>query len=164
MDEFVSIPDFPDYFINRKGDVLSKKWKKERIMKPNLGKSGYYYFGLRKDKKPYTKKTHRLLAEIFIKNPNNYLYVDHINRDRSDNRLENLRWVTYTENCQNKSKRKKSKSGYKHIHFYNTTSRWRVTIERNKKVVCDSRKFKTIEEAVSYRNKVLIELNEDIID
>jgi len=155
MDNFVSIPDFPDYFINRKGDVLSKKWNKEIILEPAIS-NGYLMVCFRKDKKSYNKRVHRLIAEIFIPNPNNYLCVDHINRDRKDNRLENLRWVTHAMNSQNQSIT--NISGYRNICY--CKNKWIVLIKRNKKVVCD-RKFKTIEEAVSYRNKVLIELNEE---
>lgn len=46
----------------------------------------------------------RLIAETFIPNPENKPTVDHINRNRSDNRLENLRWYTYVEQQTNKDK------------------------------------------------------------
>ena len=44
---------------------------------------------------------HRLVAETFIPNPENMPEVDHLNRDREDNRKENLRWVTPNQNCRN---------------------------------------------------------------
>ena len=46
---------------------------------------------------------HRLVAIQFIPNPNKLSFVDHINHNRTDNRLENLRWVSHSENQFNKS-------------------------------------------------------------
>ena len=47
-------------------------------------------------------KVHRLVAETFIPNPDNKPQIDHINRDKSDNDISNLRWVTVQENCLNR--------------------------------------------------------------
>jgi hypothetical protein len=46
---------------------------------------------------------HRIIAEQFIPNPENLREVDHINHIKDDNHLQNLRWVSRTNNCRNKS-------------------------------------------------------------
>tara|TARA_R110002126_G_scaffold255862_1_gene398890 strand:+ start:439 stop:915 length:477 start_codon:yes stop_codon:yes gene_type:complete len=59
---------------------------------------GYMQVALYKNGKRKMFKVHRLLAIAFIPNPENKRCVDHINGIRDDNRLENLRWVTHSEN------------------------------------------------------------------
>ena len=59
---------------------------------------GYYHVGL--NYKNYS--VHRLVAETFLDNPINLKFVDHIDRDKSNNDLSNLRWVTAQENLYNR--------------------------------------------------------------
>ena len=61
-----------------------------------------------------TTLVHRLVAEAFIDNPQGYTEIDHVNRDKSDNRAENLRWVTHSENMRN-STMQKVRSSWKNI-------------------------------------------------
>ena len=75
-------------------------WK-ERIKTLRTDYNGYQVVTLCKDRCSKTFYIHRLLAEAFIPNPENKLYVDHINTITYDNRLENLRWVTAEENSNN---------------------------------------------------------------
>ena len=101
------IKGYPNYLIYSDGRVFSK-FGKGRFRKLVLDKDGYQVVKL-VDK---TVKVHRLVAEHFIYNYDDKPDVDHINRDRSDNRVKNLRWVTKSENSQNKSFHKKNKSGH----------------------------------------------------
>lgn len=161
--EFVSIPNCEGYFINRQGEILSKcKYKDGRIMKHCIHNQGYYKVQFRINKQAKTFLVHRLLAITFIPNPNNYKFVDHKNRDRKDNRLENLNWVTHEMNNQNQSKSKRNTSGYKQIYWLTKNQRWCVEIKRNKKYVCNNT-FKKLEDAISHRNKILTDLGEEII-
>lgn len=68
----------------------------------SCGKNGdYLSVSLYSGNKRKMFQVHRLIANTFIPNPNNLEQVDHINRDKKDNRVENLRWVTQSENQYN---------------------------------------------------------------
>lgn len=74
----------------------------EKILIPSIDSKGYENVVVSngKDKKHY--KVHRLVAEHFLDaNTENKPQVDHINRDKRDNRVENLRWATNSENQMN---------------------------------------------------------------
>ena len=61
-----------------------------------------------------TTLVHRLVAEAFIDNPQGYTEIDHVNRDKSDNSVANLRWVTHSENMRN-STMHKARSSWENI-------------------------------------------------
>ena len=71
----------------------------DKIITPN-GCGRYARIGLRNKKRVHFL-VHRLVASAFIPNPNNFPQVDHINGNRYDNRVENLRWVTAKQNINN---------------------------------------------------------------
>ena len=64
---------------------------------------GYIHVHLWKNNHEETYRKHKLIAEQFIDNPNNYEEVDHINHNRSDNRIENLMWTTRRRNMNNRA-------------------------------------------------------------
>ena len=72
--------------------------------------TGYYQVGLNKRTYLY----HRILAKHFIPNPENLQEVDHIDRNRANNTLENLRWVSKSENLSNRSKYTLQKREYRY--------------------------------------------------
>jgi hypothetical protein len=90
---FKEIPDFNGYLINPKGAILNKRTRKR--LSPNDNGSGYLQVQFR-DKKNYF--VHRLVAATFIPNPDNKPCVDHIDGNKKNNAVDNLRWVTASEN------------------------------------------------------------------
>ena len=89
------------YMVSSFGRVKSFYLGKEKLLKPKTDKDGYKQINLYKNKKPHTLKIHRLVAQAFIPNPDNKPQIDHINTNRADNRVDNLRWCTQKENCNN---------------------------------------------------------------
>ena len=99
MEKYHTIPTFKKYEITKDG-VIRKKDSK-RIKSQYVGSTGYSMVSLNNDNgisKP--RRVHRLIAKTFISNPENKKYINHINGDKLDNRIENLEWCTMTENNQ----------------------------------------------------------------
>lgn len=94
---YKEIEDYPGYFVYEDGRVLALP--SGSILKPILKKDGYSSVCLYRDKKQKYLKIHRLVAEAFIPNPMNKLFVNHIDFDRANNCLGNLEWVTSSENA-----------------------------------------------------------------
>ena len=74
---------------------------KGRLVKLYKSSNGYLVFKYWNGKHVENKLVHRLVAEAFIPNPDNKTELDHIDTDRTNNRIDNLRWVTRSENCLN---------------------------------------------------------------
>lgn len=96
---FVTIDGFPNYKINPDGVV--KNVKTGRVLTPRIS-NGYaivdlYNNGLRK-----TTTIHKLVANAFLHKTDDGVVVDHINNDRTDNTIENLRYASYNSNNRNK--------------------------------------------------------------
>lgn len=83
-----------DYLISSSGKIYSLKSKK--VLKGGIFPNGYLFCKLGRGSN--NKLIHRIVAETFIPNPQNKPCVDHINGNRNDNRVENLRWCTHKEN------------------------------------------------------------------
>ena len=95
------ISNFENYEISNLGNLRNFKTKKHRSLKPN--KYGYIYIPIvDNNKKRKSCGIHKLVGKAFLPNPDNLSTIDHINRNRADNRLENLRWASHkkqTKTC-----------------------------------------------------------------
>jgi len=100
------IEGFEDYAITREGLVFSFKWGREegKVMRGRPDKDGYIIFCLRDGNQSY-KKGHRLVAEAYLENPYDFPEVDHIDEDKSNNNLSNLRWCPTWFNVMRQNKR-----------------------------------------------------------
>jgi hypothetical protein len=112
----IELEEFPKYFVGVDGIYSEMRGKMKRL-KVSIDKQGYYKVGLHKDGKQYDKRVHRLIIEMFIPNPDNLPQVDHINHNKTDNRIENLRWVTKKDNSRNHSMSKRNTSGEQGVCF-----------------------------------------------
>jgi len=124
------------YKICSNGDVISYiKYEEGKILKPGNA-NGYLQVCIYKNKKQKNFLIHRLIAIHFIDNPNNYQCVDHINGNRRDNRIQNLRWINHSGNNRNIKNRGKYMKG---VYFNKATNKFKTQIwidNKNKHLGC----------------------------
>ena len=94
------INGFEDYLISNKGNVVSMKNNKYKMLNPSLLNLGYCKVVLRKNSKSYNIYVHQLVAETFILNPENKPEVNHKDGNKLNNWVNNLEWVTHSENLK----------------------------------------------------------------
>lgn len=89
-----------NYIITRNAEVYNIKTGKK--LKFGITNVGYYYVNIQLGKRGnYKSKTvHRLVAQAYIPNPNNYPVVNHINGNKLDPSVSNLEWCTFSDNNQ----------------------------------------------------------------
>ena len=144
MEQWKTIQEFPKYEISSLGRVR----RGENILHLCLSTRGYFVVCLCNQDGHKNKTVHRLLALAFLPNPENKPCIDHINRDKTDNRLENLRWVTVSENGRNQDF-KQTNTNHHHIHQM-TNKFFHVTYKINK--IIYQKNFKHLEDAIAWRD------------
>jgi len=145
-EEWKPITDYPEYEVSSLGQVR----RNDRILKLRNTR-GYHRVVLYKNNESKSKQVHRLVALAFLPNPENKSQVDHIDRNRTNNMVTNLRWVTCSENCLNTCRRDNPLLG---ISWKKTHKQYQVQFTLNQKTKSYGL-YKTLEEAVQVRNRVL---------
>lgn len=106
--EWETLKEFEDYEINKNYPYpIRRKDTKQVISERVSGDKRYIKTNLRKNKIRFTINKHRLIASQWIHNPYNLPQVDHIDHDKTNNRIENLRWVSSSDNNRNRQKANK---------------------------------------------------------
>lgn len=157
---FFPIQGYENYNLHNCGKVVNSS---NRELATRVQKSGYRYVSLCKKGKQLHFTIHRLLAIHFIPNPDNLPCVDHINRNKLDNRIENLRWCTHKENCANRGISvlyKTSTTGERFISNDNARKKFVFrTGGKHTNGIKVMKRFDTVEEAIQARDDFLEENN-----
>lgn len=98
MEYWKQIEGYPHLLVSRTGQVWTTTYN--RLLKPHISNRGYLRIGLNKDKVIKTVGVHRLVAEAFIPNPDNLPQVDHIDGNKLNNTVENLQWISPSDNTK----------------------------------------------------------------
>ena len=153
MDEFEDLKDYEKlYKINKNGEIWSCYYNK--ILSLSTDRDGYSRFNLNKDNKQKSVFTHRIVAKQFIPNPDNLPVVDHIDRNRLNNNITNLRWVSLRQNQLNK----KNNNKYPYIYWSNSKNKYRIKIVIKRKNVYNSY-HNDLDQAILVRDAAMILLN-----
>lgn len=139
MENWKHIEGFESYMVSDHGNVKSLKFGKERLLSKVFNKgTGYYLVYLFKDGKRLTIKVHQL---VWIAFKGDYrtgttrgLMLNHISKDKLDNRLTNLELVTNIQNVNHSIDKSKTTSKYPNVCWNNPTKKWiaKGTIGTNK--------------------------------
>tara|TARA_R110000744_G_scaffold332522_1_gene437949 strand:- start:45 stop:491 length:447 start_codon:yes stop_codon:yes gene_type:complete len=148
----MEIVGYTNYLIYEDGRVWSKNRNKFR--KAYTDTAGYKRTSLSNNNKSRKYLVHRLVAEAYIPNDDNKPCVDHIDRDKSNNHVSNLRWVSHIENMNNLGEYKNNTSGHKNIS--KNGNGWIFNIVSYK--IRHNKSFKTLDEAIEYKNNYLLNI------
>jgi len=147
MEEWRVIPGYERYDVSSLGKVR----RGERVLKPGTNTDGYLMVSLHRK----SINVHRLVALAFLASVEGKLTVDHINQNKLDNSVGNLRWADRSEQLINRPYT--NASGERNINFDNTNYHhlpYRVQIKRRGIYVFNKR-YATLPEAVAARDAFL---------
>ena len=148
MSVWKTITDFPSYEVSDAGEV--RNVVTGLVLKGGLCSNGYRMVTLPGNK---SMSVHRLVALHFIEKTDNKPMVDHIDRDKTNNRVTNLRWVTRNENNLNKDYFAQKTDG---THYIKITHCQTFQLRISGRTVV-SKCFKTLEEAIAFRDQFMVD-------
>jgi hypothetical protein len=104
MEKWITIKGFNGYECSNLGNLRSLNYKrtgKIQILKPAISKDGYLKTMLKNNDGKYcTIAVHRVILNSYIAKPSNQYEVNHINGIKTDNSINNLEWLTHSQNCK----------------------------------------------------------------
>jgi hypothetical protein len=120
MNELTELVDFPDYWAHPNGTIYTTKVSPRynpngelRLLKPSYNKSGYLYLGVwvegpNNRSKRYWPRAHRIIYQTLVGDIPDGYEIDHIDNNRQNNSIDNLRIVTRSQNMKKAYARKRA--------------------------------------------------------
>ena len=152
IERWQTIDGYDNYSVSTFGNVRNNKT--DKILKNLTNGDGYLFVNLYKNGIRKTKKTHRLVCQAFLTNPENKKCVDHIDNERKNNHISNLRFATYSENNRNASMKKTNTSGFIGVSFEKSKHKWRAKYTLNKKNKHIGYYNTALEASIAYQAKI----------
>ena len=130
MENWCTIEKYPSYAVSDMGRVkrMAGRGREERVLAPAKNKDGYMHISLSDADGKHTMQISRLVAKAFISNIDNLPQVDHIDWNRCNNTVTNLRWLTVSDNTHNRRKWAGTSSKYRGVHWHKQKSKWQAYI------------------------------------
>ena len=125
------------YYADENGNIYSKYSGNFRLLSYDLDKDGYYRVSLQTKNGRKSYRVNKLIAILFLPNPNNYKIVHHKDNNKKNNKISNLEWTTPRENTV---------MGYKNNN-YHFTKKIKAILPSNEIII-----FNSIKECSNYFN------------
>ena len=161
------VDGYSGYIVSNFGEIISTKGKKVIQLKGRGDKDGYLVVSLCDNGRQKTHKIHVLVGNAFIGLRTGEITFDHVDRNNKNNRADNIRLATKSEQNINQGMHKNNTSGFKNICEYkrNRSGYYRLRIIRNKKTIhchCYNKTDYNIEDVVKIRDDIMAKYNHEV--